>query len=195
MPRRVARSCCACSGIVDRPGADADVDALADADARPRRATRGRARRPGATPTRSSPRWPARRGRSALLDLLLRAGPYGDGFGAHARRPDARRLEAQPHGIDLGPLEPRIPELLRTPSGKIELAPEPLAADVRPPRAGARRAPADELVLIGRRQLRSNNSWMHNVPSLVKGKPRCTLLVNSERRRAPRPRRRRPRAS
>ncbi|MEO8602918.1 MAG: molybdopterin-dependent oxidoreductase [bacterium] len=118
-----------------------------------------------------------RRGPERLLDLMLRAGPYGDGFGA---RPDGltlAQLEAQPHGIDFGPLQPRIPDVLRTPSGKIELAPEPLVADVARLRAGLADA-ADGMVLIGRRDLRSNNSWMHNAPVLVKGKARCTMYVH-----------------
>jgi anaerobic selenocysteine-containing dehydrogenase len=112
-----------------------------------------------------------------MLDFLLRTGPYGDAFGA---RPDGLTLavlEAHPHGLDLGALEPRIPEVLRTPSGKIELAPEPLVADVVRLRADLERAP-DAMVLIGRRDLRSNNSWMHNLTVLVKGKPRCTAQLH-----------------
>ena len=116
-----------------------------------------------------------RRGPERLLDLMLRSGPYGLSLDG---------LLAAPHGIDLGPLEPRLPEVLRTPSGMAELAPEPLVADVARLEAaldaigdGADGAP---LVLIGRRQLRSNNSWMHNVDVLVKGRPRCTLLVHPD---------------
>jgi anaerobic selenocysteine-containing dehydrogenase len=118
-----------------------------------------------------------RRGPERMLDFLLRTGPYGDAFGA---RPDGLTLavlEAHPHGLDLGALEPRIPEVLRTPSGKIELAPEPLVADVVRLRADLERAP-DAMVLIGRRDLRSNNSWMHNLTVLVKGKPRCTAQLH-----------------
>ena len=71
--------------------------------------------------------------------------------------------------------------MLRTPSGKIELAPEAIVADVAAARGGARRATCNgEMVLIGRRQLRSNNSWMHNLPALVKGKDRCTLHVHPD---------------
>jgi anaerobic selenocysteine-containing dehydrogenase len=117
------------------------------------------------------------RGPERLLDLALRLGPYGDHFG---QRPDGLtldRLVAQPGGIDLGPLAPRIPEVLRTPSGKIELAPPGLIADLG--RAEARLAtPPADLVVIGRRQLASNNSWMHNLPTLMKGPMRCTLLVH-----------------
>jgi anaerobic selenocysteine-containing dehydrogenase len=74
-------------------------------------------------------------------------------------------------------LAPRVPEMLRTPSGKIELAPAPLLADLA--RAVAKLAePRPDLVIIGRRQLASNNSWMHNLPLLAKGSDRCTLLVH-----------------
>ncbi len=96
-------------------------------------------------------------------------------------------LEANPHGIDLGPLEPRIPEVLRTASGKVELAPPLITADVDRLRssltaAGSAAAASDgePIVLVGRRDLRSNNSWMHNLQVLVKGKARCTLHVHPD---------------
>ena len=72
------------------------------------------------------------------------------------------------------------PGALRTASGKIELAPEPLVADVERLRASLGRPAAAGPVLVGRRQQRSNNSWMHNLPVLVKGKPRCTLHVHPD---------------
>jgi anaerobic selenocysteine-containing dehydrogenase len=113
-----------------------------------------------------------RRGPERMLDLQLRGGPF---------RLTLDELEAQPHGVDMGALEPRVPEVLRTPSGCIELAPEPLVADVERLRAARDRlADHDTFVLVGRRDLRSNNSWMHNVEVLVKGKPRCTLHVHPE---------------
>ena len=118
-------------------------------------------------------------GPERLLDLALRTGPYGDGFG---RRPDGltlARLEAAPHGIDLGPMEPRLPEVLRTPHGRIDLAPEALLADAARLAEVVAAAPP-ELVLIGRRQLRSNNSWMHNLPLLVRGPRACTLQVHPD---------------
>jgi anaerobic selenocysteine-containing dehydrogenase len=118
-----------------------------------------------------------RRGPERLLDLMLRTGPYGDGFGANPDGVSLTVLEAHPHGVDFGPLEPRIPEVLRTPSGKIELAPAALIADVERVRAQLDQ-PADGMVLIGRRDLRSNNSWMHNVDVLMKGKPRCTMYMH-----------------
>jgi anaerobic selenocysteine-containing dehydrogenase len=120
-----------------------------------------------------------RRGPERLLDFMLRIGPYGDAFGAEPDGLTLAKLEAAPHGVDLGPLQPRIPEVLRTPSGKIELAPEPIVADVERLRAGLRRERAP-LVLIGRRELRSNNSWMHNLHALVKGDDPCTLLVHPD---------------
>ena len=120
-----------------------------------------------------------RTGPERLLDLMLRTGPYGDGFGADPDGLTLDALVANPHGIDLGPLEPRLPEVLRTPSGMVELAPEPIVADVARLRE-ALDAPTDGMSLIGRRDLRSNNSWMHNVEVLVKGKPRCTLHVHPD---------------
>ena len=119
----------------------------------------------------------------ADLDFMLRVGPFGEGFGADPEGLTLERLEANPHGIDLGPMRPRLPDVLRTPSGRIELAPPEIVADV--PRLRGRAA-ADgigrngEMVLIGRRQLRSNNSWMHNLPALVKGKDRCTVQVHPD---------------
>ena len=126
-----------------------------------------------------------RRGPERVLDFMLRTGPFGDAFGADPDGLTLDRLEAAPHGLDLGPMRPRIPDVLRTPSGKIELAPEQIVADVRRLRAaldavsGANGDGANGMVLIGRRQLRSNNSWMHNLPALVKGKDRCTMWVNT----------------
>ena len=113
------------------------------------------------------------------LDMMLRLGPYGDAFGA---KPDALtldRLKAAPHGIDLGPLEPRIPEVLRTASGMVELVPAPLVADVERLRASLDGA-TEGFVLIGRRHLRSNNSWMHNLPALTGGTNRCTLQIHPD---------------
>ncbi|HMG26368.1 MAG TPA: molybdopterin-dependent oxidoreductase [Acidimicrobiia bacterium] len=122
----------------------------------------------------------SRRGPERILDLMLRTGPYGDGFGADPSGLSLAVLEAAPHGVDLGPLQPRVPEVLRTPSGKIELAPEPVVDDVARLRASLSRGRNGYLVLVGRRDLRSNNSWMHNLDVLVKGKERCTLQVHPE---------------
>jgi anaerobic selenocysteine-containing dehydrogenase len=120
-----------------------------------------------------------RRRQERLLDLLLRSGPYGDGFGAKPDGLTLAALEAAPHGIDLGPLRPRLPEVLRTPSGKVELAPPQLVAEAaRLAAALDELAAEDGLLLVGRRHLRSNNSWMHNVPLLNGGSNRCTLHVH-----------------
>jgi anaerobic selenocysteine-containing dehydrogenase len=122
---------------------------------------------------------PAGPGYERRLDMMLRLGPYGDAFGA---RPDGltlARVKAAPHGIDLGPLQPRLQQVLRTPSGRVELAPEPLLADVARLREALDRD-ADGFVLIGRRHLRSNNSWMHNVPALARGSNRCTLQMHPD---------------
>jgi anaerobic selenocysteine-containing dehydrogenase len=113
------------------------------------------------------------------IDMMLRLGPYGDAFGAHPDGLTLERLKANPHGIDLGPLRPRIPEILRTPSGRIELAPEPIVADVARLRDALSRA-AGGFLLIGRRHLRSNNSWMHNLPALSGGSNRCTLQIHPD---------------
>jgi anaerobic selenocysteine-containing dehydrogenase len=121
-----------------------------------------------------------RRGPDRLLDVMLRTGPYGEGFGRNADGLTLEALEAKPHGIDLGPLKPRIPEVLRTKSGKIELAPEPLIQDVDRLRAALARRRDGGMMLVGRRQLRSNNSWMHNLPSLRGGSNRCTVQVHEQ---------------
>ncbi len=117
------------------------------------------------------------RGPERLLDLALRAGPYGDRFGQAPGGLSVAKLRAHPEGIDLGELAPRVPEMLRTPSGKIELAPPMLIADIARVRDDLAR-PVPDLVVIGRRQLRSNNSWMHNLPTLAAGRFRCTALIN-----------------
>lgn len=118
------------------------------------------------------------RGPERLLDLALRGGPYGDKFGMVPDGLTLAQVKASPAGIDLGPLEPRVPEMLRTASGKVELAPPLFVDDLARARADLARA-VPELVIVGRRQLRSNNSWMHNLPTLAKGKFRCTALVSS----------------
>jgi anaerobic selenocysteine-containing dehydrogenase len=127
-----------------------------------------------------------RSGPERVLDIMVRTGPYGDGFGTRTD-PVAPGvpplslavLEAHPHGVDLGALEPRLPDVLRTPTGMVELAAEPLLADLGRLRAALER-PTPDAVLVGRRDLRSNNSWMHNIEVLVKGRPRCTLHVHPD---------------
>ncbi|HTJ42575.1 MAG TPA: molybdopterin oxidoreductase family protein [Kofleriaceae bacterium] len=109
-----------------------------------------------------------RKGPERLLDILLRLGPSGLTLD---------ELERHPHGIDLGPLQPCVPDVLKTHDQKIDLAPPIVTGDLPRLEAALAQPPA-ELVLIGRRHLRSNNSWMHNLPALVKGPNRCTLKIH-----------------
>ncbi|GII30752.1 molybdopterin-dependent oxidoreductase [Planotetraspora mira] len=113
-------------------------------------------------------------GAESRLDAMLRLGPYGEWNGGDLSLAELRR---HPNGLDLGPLEPRLPGLLSTASGLVELAPAPLLDDLVRLRAGLGRT-APEFVLIGRRHLRSNNSWLHNIGPLVGGSNRCTLQIN-----------------
>src|SRR4051812_47705180 len=149
------------AGIVTGQGPDADVDAMDDAIA-------GETARRGGVEAAASD---GRRGPERLLDLMLRAGPYDLTLAD---------LEAAPHGVDLGPLQPPLPDGLRTPPGRIALAHPALTDDVPRLRETLAAGPPadDDVVLIGRRDLRSNNSWMHNLPLLVRGPKRCTLHVN-----------------
>ena len=122
-------------------------------------------------------------GPARMIDFMLRTGPYGDAFGAAIGGATLQLLKENPHGIDYGALQPRIPEILRTPSGKVELAPEVLINDLDRLFDIVGSGVVDKnsgrnLLLIGRRHLRSNNSWMHNINVLVKGKSRCTLIMH-----------------
>jgi len=118
-------------------------------------------------------------GPERLLDFQIRTGPWGDAYGRNPGGLTLAELKRQPNGVDMGPLAPRLAEVLHTPSGKLELAPPYIVADV--PRLAARLERRDAgLVLVSRRHVRSNNSWMHNVPSLVTGRDRCTLLIHPD---------------
>ena len=121
-----------------------------------------------------------RRGPERLIDFMLRVGPFGDGFGADPDGLTLAKLEANPHGVDMGAMRERLPDALRTPSGKIELAPPEIVADIPRLEQELSSHVNGQMVLIGRRQLRSNNSWMHNLPALVKGKDRCTVQVHPD---------------
>ncbi|MET9472788.1 molybdopterin-dependent oxidoreductase [Streptomyces sp. NPDC002922] len=133
----------------------------------------------GRTPAELAAALTGRTGPERRLDLMLRLGPYGEGFGTDPDGLTLDRLLAHPHGIDLGPLRPRIPQVLTTRSGRIELLPAAIAADLPRLRSAlADRPGADSLVLVGRRHLRSNNSWMHNVASLGGGSNVCTLQMH-----------------
>jgi anaerobic selenocysteine-containing dehydrogenase len=168
------------AGVVAGQGPNADIEALDDlviATLAQREVANPGSCVAGREPAEVVAALGPRRGPERLLDFMLRVGPYGDGFGAEPDGLTLDVLERNPHGVDLGPHQPRVPDVLRTPSGKVELAPEAIVADVERLRGALAREP-DGLLLIGRRQLRSNNSWMHNLPALVKGKERCTLHVH-----------------
>jgi anaerobic selenocysteine-containing dehydrogenase len=115
-----------------------------------------------------------RAGPRGLLDQGLKAGPYA----ASGLSIDA--LEAAPHGIDLGPLAPSLPERLRTDDKRIRLAPVALVADIARVEAALERMSETNgaLSLVGRRELRSNNSWMHNSERLMRGRRQCTLFMH-----------------
>ena len=121
----------------------------------------------------------SRTGAERRVDLGLRTGPYGDWFGMNPEGISLASLEAAPSGIDFGPLVPRLPDALRTPSGLIEVAPTGFVDRLR---AAALELDETqpECVIIGRRHLRSNNSWLHNLPVLAKGRFRCTLLIHPD---------------
>src|SRR3954468_20804094 len=145
------------TGLLTGQGPDADVDAIDDFVA----ATVAKQYAPDRDPAEVLAWVAPRRGPERVLDLMLRFGPYDLTL---------QDLEENPHGVDLGAMEPRVPDVLRTPSGKIELAPPLIVDDVARLRASLDRHRNGGMVLIGRRQLRSNNSWMHNLEPLVKGK-------------------------
>jgi anaerobic selenocysteine-containing dehydrogenase len=120
-----------------------------------------------------------------MLDFLLRTGKHGDRYLPWRRGLSLAKLARAPHGIDLGPLEPGVRHRVLHRDRRVALAPpallaawDELAAALAAPR------PADELVLIGRREVRSNNSWMHNIPSLVSGAERCLLHLHPKDARA-----------
>jgi anaerobic selenocysteine-containing dehydrogenase len=126
----------------------------------------------------------ARLGPTGLLRMAMREGPYGSGWKIWKDGLTLSALEAKPSGLDLGPLKPCLEERLGTKDGRIQLAPDVLVADL--PRleavlaGGSKDVAVDGIVLIGRRELRSNNSWMHNSQRLVKGPERCVLLVHPD---------------
>ncbi|RMI35617.1 molybdopterin-dependent oxidoreductase [Nocardia stercoris] len=147
------------TGVLLGLGPDADVAALDAAMAAQVAQLSGKSPAEGLT------------GPERLLDILLQAGPYGLTFA---------EVRAAEHGIDLGPLRPRLPGVLATASGKVDLAPAAITADL--PRLAAMLAgpPAAGMVLIGRRHLRSNNSWMHNLAALNGGSNTCTVHIHPD---------------
>lgn len=121
-------------------------------------------------------------GPERMLDMGLRFGPYGAKLNPFSKGLTLRRLRESVHGIDLGPLRPCLPARLRTRGKRIELAPQLFVKDVARVKEklldGAQTRTVGDLLLVGRRQLRSNNSWLHNSQRMVKGKPRCTIIMH-----------------
>jgi anaerobic selenocysteine-containing dehydrogenase len=112
-----------------------------------------------------------------ILDLAIRFGPYGDRF-VTRRGLNLKKVREAPHGIDLGPLTPCAGDRVRTRDRLVDVAPEILTAEIPRLERWVDTRERTPLVLIGRRHLRTNNSWMHNARSLVKGPDRATLLVH-----------------
>ena len=111
-----------------------------------------------------------------MVDAALKSGPYGEHTDWQL---SIDKLKAHPSGIDLGPLEPSCPERLQTPNQRIQLAIPEVLADIERFAKDANVA-GDHYRLIGRRHVRDNNSWMHNHHRLMKGKPRCQLLMHPD---------------
>jgi len=124
-----------------------------------------------------------RRGVDRLLDIRIRSGPYGDGCGTYSGGLTLQHLIDAPHGIDLGALKPRLPEMLRTPSGRIEFGPEVLVTALSEASVHLSQIPQTDpgsFLLIGRRQLRSNNSWMKDIPTLQGGSNLPTAMMHPD---------------
>lgn len=118
-------------------------------------------------------------GPERMTDLMIRTGPWGDRYGQHPDGLTLDKVKAYEHGLDLGPMVPRLAEVLQTSSGMVELTPPYITADLH--RLHQRLArPREPMVLVSRRHARSKNSWMHNIDVLVKGKDRCTLLIHPD---------------
>ena len=117
----------------------------------------------------------------ATMDLALRTGPYGDRFLPWSSGLNRKKLEAAPHGIDLGPLQPGVTRRVFHRDRRVHVADGPFIGAAAALAATLAEAhAAGELLLIGRRELRTNNSWMHNVPAMVAGRERCVLLVHPD---------------
>jgi anaerobic selenocysteine-containing dehydrogenase len=135
---------------------------------------------PDVTPEVAFEKLEDRHGPMRMIEALIRVGPYGDQFDEKSTGMNLKRLRAAEHGVDLGPLEAnRLPAAMPIP--RIQLAPDYIVADLeRLDRGLAERSRGDRLVLVGRRQIRNMNSWLHNLPALAKGPNRCTLIVHPD---------------
>lgn len=119
-------------------------------------------------------------GEERMFDMLLRSGPYGDHFGDRPEGLTLAKLKEHGQGMDFGPMKPRIEDVLHLPDKRIDFAPAAIAGDVKRVGQWVDRGQESGLHLIGRRQVRSCNTWMHNFPSLAKGPELCVLLMHPE---------------
>ncbi|MFK7894933.1 MAG: molybdopterin-dependent oxidoreductase [Myxococcota bacterium] len=135
---------------------------------------------PDITPDEAFAKLQDAHGPMRMIEAMVRVGPYGDRFDDESDGLNLEKLRAAEHGIDLGPLQPnRLPECM--PLERIQLAPEYVTADLPRLAEGLEeRSRADRMVLVGRRQIRNMNSWLHNLPALAKGPNRCTLLIHPD---------------
>ncbi len=117
---------------------------------------------------------------TSIVSLLLRTGPYGDKFQPWSRGLNLKRVRRNPHGVDLGPMPEGIGHRLGHGDGRVQLDPSPFGEELERLADAVRAGPAEGLVLIGRRQHRTNNSWMHNLEAMVRGDDRCVLLVHPD---------------
>ncbi len=118
------------------------------------------------------------------LDMALKTGPYGV-LGGRFMKKDGlslKRLLEKKEGIELSPLKPVFPERLFTENKRVDLVPSQMAEELRklPDWFSAQEAEQFPFKLIGRRHLRSNNSWMHNLPMLAGGSRRCTAMIHPD---------------
>lgn len=162
--------------VVARVGAIIGGQSTADIDAMDDGYFRALATGRGIDPAMAMAALPDR-GPDRILDLAIRTGPFGDRFGCVADGLTLDSFRDKPDGVIVGPAIPRAHEGFETASGKIDLTPALILSDLpRLERALVANDPS--LVLVSRRHLRSLNSWMHNIDTLVKGKDRCTLQMH-----------------
>jgi anaerobic selenocysteine-containing dehydrogenase len=136
---------------------------------------------PGITPDEALAKLGDERGPMRMVEAMVRVGPYGDKFDESNEGLNLARLKAAPQGFDLGALKPRLPETINNEAKRILLAPNHILEDL--PRLGEAldaRSRDERMLLVGRRQVRNMNSWLHNLPHLARGKNRCTLLISNK---------------
>lgn len=119
------------------------------------------------------------RGPERLLDILLRVGPYGDNF-SNEEGLTLAKLKNNQGAMDLGPLQPRLPGILRTEGQRLNLIHDLITDDIVRLHQSLLQEPNDKLLMIGRRHIRDMNSWLHNLPHYSRGQNRCTLMIHPQ---------------